>query len=383
MSHTSIRRELRATLAQKAGVQSVLVTDAAVLAAMGVAALAAFGALRPLLALIGVGQKPHVGVAEDEGAAALAAGEAEKAARLFALVPLAPAAWAVWAGLAMAVASGVAGAWVGEEGAAALGWYLAAHAVGTAPMGAVKALRKARRSDLLVASTWTLAGVNIAGDLLSLWMGWGIEGVAAATFSAEVAACWMPMRHARRLGLIARPTWAEMRELLMKSWPLYISALVGAGEKVFDTTFRLALGEEGRAALTLVLQAFENADLLAAQLTKVGIASEQAGCEEDAKVAYRWGAAVLAAAMPLAGWWGGLAGVVVTVMGYGGLRAYAYLNVRGLHARRAAAEAGERVMRLCVAGTALALTTPTMTHAVMALVAGQVVYMATAWWGRE
>ena len=380
---TNIRRELRATLAQKAGIQSVLMADAAVLAVMGVTALAAFGAIMPLLALIGVGVKPHDGVAEDEGAAALGRGETARAARLFALVPLAPAGWAVWAGLVMAVASGAAARWVGAEGAAALGWYLAAHAVGTAPMGAIRALRKARRSDLLVASTWTLAGVNVAGDLLSLWMGWGIEGVAGACFAAEVAACWMPLRHARRLGLIARPTWADMRHVLRESWPLYLSAVVSAGEKVFNTAFRLALGEEGRAALTLVLQAFENADLLAAQLTKVGIASEQAGCEEDARVAYRWGAWVIAAALPFAGWWGGIAGVVVTAMGYGGLRAYAYLKVRGLHARRAAAEAAERIMRLAVAGTALAVTTPTMTHAVLALVAGQVVYMATAWWGRE
>jgi hypothetical protein len=115
----------------------------------------------------------------------------------------------------------------------------------------------------------------------------------------------------------------------------------------------------------------------------VGVASEQAGCEEDAKVAYRWSAWVIVAALPFAGWWGGIAGVVVTAMGYGGLRAYAYLKVRGLHTRRAAAEAAERIMRLAVAGTALAVTSPTMTHAVMALVAGQAVYMAIAWWGRD
>ena len=219
-----VGREIQAVFVQKTGILMVIAADALAAAWLGDASLGSYGRVAAVLALVAVVTKPWAEVAVTEGALALRT-DRERAARLFGAYAVDPIYIAILATAFITVQAGWAGAWLGEEAAAYLRWALAASAIGHLPMAGVKALRKAGHTRDIISSTWLLSITNCIGNALSIKFSWGMEGLAASWAAGELLAAWLPLSRARRRGLLAMPTWADLWHVAAKIPPLMVAAV--------------------------------------------------------------------------------------------------------------------------------------------------------------
>ena len=349
----SIGEEILSVFVQKSGLLLVVLADALASAYLG--ELAAFGVASTLVAhagLLAVIAGPWAGAAITEGALALRCDQG-RAARIFGSYAVNPLYLACLATCIVATESGIAATYLGSEAALYLRWALIAKAVGHLPLAAIKALRKGGHTRDIVSSTWILAGVNCLGNALSIWQGWGLEGLALSWAAGELLAGWIPVLRATRRGLLAVPSVEEIRFVASKTTALYVAAVPSAAVAilravVFATTPSVAL-----ATFVAAQQGYQIANNLSSQLAMVGMAAAQRGAE-GGKLAYDWSVYVRLASLPLAFWVGGWQSLVLLALGHYALMAWCRLMEVAGYRRHSIAGSSSDVIWACMVGVALA-----------------------------
>ncbi|MCB0078262.1 MAG: MATE family efflux transporter [Anaerolineales bacterium] len=148
--------------------------------------------------------------------------------------------------------------------------------------------------------------VNLALNILLVFgLGWGLEGIAAATVAAEIIiALWLALTASRKLGLSVRghglPTRTQIARLATMSRDLFLRTAALAGSIALIAAAAARVGAETAAAHQVIWQvylllAFLLDGLAVASQSMVGRAiGEGDGTELRATVneALRWGATV-------------------------------------------------------------------------------------------
>lgn len=346
-----VGREVKAVFIQKSGILLVIVADAICAGWLG--QLGSFGRVSAAFALISVITDPWAKVASTEGALALR-DDKDRAARLFGAYAIDPLYIAILASAFVAVEMGWAAAWMGEEAAAYLRWALVAKAVGHLPMAGVKALRKSGNTRDIISSTWILSATNCIGNALSIYCGWGMEGLAASWAVAEVLAAWIPLSRARRRGLLAAPTWADMWHIARLAPKLYKAAVPGAAVCALRTVVYAVTPAAVLAPFVAAEQGYTAANNLSSQLAKVGVAAVQRGAT-GAEIAYRWSVYVRIGAAPIALFIGGWPALLMILLSHYALFAYCAREEVADYDGHAAAGVKSDVVWACLIGIALAL----------------------------
>ena len=203
------KQEFLLTLIQKTGIVLLTLTDALVAAWMGDEAIGGFGLATLALYMCAVIISPHITVAASEGSDALKAGDRHRASRLFGAASV-PPTLVVGVAALIAVATLIPDFAFGEQAPEAvdyLKWAIPAMVVGTVSRGAVKGLRADGEIAPTIWSSWTLAVVNIVGDLIAAHYGYGVAGLGIATLVAELVSSPIAICAAYRRGLIQFPSW--------------------------------------------------------------------------------------------------------------------------------------------------------------------------------
>lgn len=346
-----VGREVKAVFIQKSGILLVGVFDALCAAWLG--EMASFGRVTAAFALVSVITDPWARVTSTEGALALRT-DRDLAARLFGAYAVDPLYIAILASAFVAVEIGWVAAWLGEESAAYMWWGLVAKAIGHLPMAGVKALRKSGNTRDIIASTWILSATNCIGNALSIYYGWGMGGLAASWAAGELLAAWIPMSRAHRRGLLAVPTWADIRHVASKTPKLYVAALPGAAVCTLRTVVYAVTPSEVVAPFIAARQGYWAANDLSSQLAKVGVAAVQRGAK-GAEIAYTWSIYVRLGAVPIALYIGGLPALAMIALGHYALMAYCALDARADYDAHASAGIRADVMWACIIGVALAV----------------------------
>jgi hypothetical protein len=345
-----IGREVKAVFIQKTGILMVVVIDAICAGWLG--ELGSFGRVSAAFALMGVIAEPWGKVAATEGALALR-GDRARAARLFGAYAIDPTYIVILASAFVAVQTGYVAAWLGNEASAYLWWALVAKAVGHLPMAGVKALRKSGNTRDIISSTWILSVTNCIGNALSIWYGWGMEGLAASWAVAEVLAAWIPLSRAHRRGLLAMPTWSDLRHIAVRTPKLYKAAVPGAAVCLLRTVVYAVTPAAVLAPFVAAEQGYIAANNLSSQLAKVGVAAVQRGVA-GAALAYKWSVYVRIGAAPIALYIGGLPALAMIVLGHFALFAYCDKEEVADYGGHASAGAKADIVWACLIGVALA-----------------------------
>lgn len=346
-----VGREVKAVFIQKTGILMVVVVDAICAGWLG--ELGSFGRVSAAFALIGVITEPWGKVAATEGALALRDDRA-RSARLFGAYAIDPIYIVILASAFIAVQSGYVASLLGDEASAYLWWALVAKAVGHLPMAGVKALRKSGNTGDIISSTWILSATNCIGNALSIWYGWGMEGLAASWAVAEVLAAWIPLSRAHRRGLLAIPTWSDLRHIAVRTPKLYKAAVPGAAVCLLRTVVYAVTPAAVLAPFVAAEQGYLAANDLSSQLAKVGVAAVQRGAQGSG-VAYKWSVYVRIVTSPIALYIGGLPAFVMIVLGHYALFAYCGKEEVADYGGHATAGNKSNIVWACLIGVALAI----------------------------
>jgi len=346
-----VGREVKAVFIQKTGILMVVVVDAICAGWLG--ELGSFGRVSAAFALMGVIAEPWGKVAATEGALALR-GDRARSARLFAAYAIDPIYIVILVSAFMAVQSGYVSSLLGDEASAYLWWALVAKAVGHIPMAGVKALRKSGNTGDIISSTWILSATNCIGNALSIWYGWGMEGLAASWAVAEVLAAWIPLSRAHRRGLLAMPTWSDLRHIAVRTPKLYKAAVPGAAVCLLRTVVYAVTPAAVLAPFVAAEQGYIAANDLSSQLAKVGVAAVQRGAQ-GAEIAYKWSVYVRIVCAPITLYIGGLPALAMIVLGHYALFAYCGKDEVADYDGHASAGNKANIVWACLIGVALAL----------------------------
>lgn len=369
-----VGQEVKAVFIQKSGILLVIIADA--LCAGWLGELGSFGRVSAAFALISVITDPWAKVASTEGALALR-DDRTLAARLFGAYAVDPLYIVILASAFVAVQTGWASAWLGEEAAGYLRWALVAKAIGHLPMAGVKALRKSGNTRDIISSTWILSITNCVGNALSIWQGWGMEGLAASWAVAEVLASWIPLSRAHRRGLLAMPTWADLRHIATLTPKLYKAAVPGAAVCMLRTVVYAVTPAAVLAPFVAAEQGYQAANNLSSQLAKVGVAAVQRGAT-GAEIAYRWSIYVRVGAAPIALFIGGWPSLLMILLSHYALFAYCGREEVADYDGHAGANTRADIIWACAIGVSLALEMDGVWWLFAARYAQQLTYWAFA-----
>jgi len=375
---SGVLKEIRSVLVQKTGIILVMVVDA--ICAHYLGELGAFGMFAAVASLIAVVTAPWGNAAATEGALALGEDDRPLAARRFGVYAIDPLYISVIAIVMVFVLSGHMAVWLGESGdqaSAYMFWALVAKLIGHVPMAGVKAMRKSGNTHEIIASTWILSLVNCLGNIVSIYLGWGIEGLAISWAVAEMAAAYIPIAAARRHELLAVPTFGDVKHVARKAIAGYIAAIPGTGVCALRTVVYATLSGDVLSAFIAIRQGYESANNLASQLAKVGVAANQR-CEEGAQHAYKWSILVRGVSMPIAYYLGGMPAIVMTLFGHFALMAYCSVQSRADYVTNAKASGGADVVWACLIGLMLATDSCSLAWLLGARYAQQLTYAALA-----
>ena len=351
LNEEGIGKEVRAVIVQKTGILLVMVADAICAAYLG--ELASFGRVSAFLTLVAVVTSPWSKVSATEGALALR-DNVSRAARLFGAYALDPLYIAIVASAFIAIQIGWAAEWLGEEAAAYLKWALVAKSIGHLPLAGIKALRKSGNTKDIIASTWVLAIINLGGNALSLYHGWGMQGLAISWAVSELVAGCIPVVRAYRRGLLSMPLWVDIRHVASLTPPLYKAAIPGAA---VCTLRAVVFAVTPAAVLTPFIaatQGYEAANNLSGQLAKVGVAATQRGAD-GADLAYKWSWLVRIGAAPIAWYIGGMPAVMMIILGHYALFAFCKREEVADYTGHSMASMRADIVWACLIGIALAI----------------------------
>ena len=341
------QQEYLLTLIQKSGIVLLTLTDALVAAWMGDGEIAGFGLAALSLYMCAVIMAPHITVAASEGSDALKAGDRRRAARLFGASSV-PPTLVIGVAALISVATLIPDFAFGGQATQAvdyLKWAMPAMVVGTVSRGAVKALRADGEIMPTIWSSWTLAIVNIVGDLIAAHYGYGVAGLGIATLVAECVSSPIAIYAAYRRGLIQCPSWGLVWEVTVMSRGKLVATIPELLVKAFTLKTRELMSREELAKFTLMRESLSAGDQVPAQIAKAGSNRAMRGAE-GLEMALSWAWKFRAVAVipvwVISGWQAAAALVLMEVA----LREYIAQRTARDYVAQAKSEGAEQVVRL-------------------------------------